>query len=491
MRRILLLAAFVALIVSVASADLDSIWVKYYGGSASDGFRRAIPTSDGGFIAVGYTYSFGAGDVDVFVVKTDEHGDSLWMRAYGGASLDYGNGVCETSDGAYIVAGFTMSFGAGNEDIYLVKLDAAGDTLWTRTYGGSGSEEAKSVCFTSDGYIVVAGLTDSFGSGQNDVYVLKVDTDGDSVWTRAFGGGEADWAEEVCETADGCYGVSGSTGSFNTTRDAYMLKVDPLGNLVWQDSYGSSIAYREDYGAGACALADSGMASTGFRTDQDRGDPCQIGFLRINGAGVQGSYRKYQWPSVEYGCSVCETADDGFLICGAVKDADTHRNDLFLLKRIQGSGWVWNQAIGETGSDWGNSVAEVMPGYYIVAGYTESWGSGGFDGWLLHMKEAEAEVPPAVGINGGAVRMAAYPNPFSQVTSFRFSLPRSVEVVLVVYDVVGRRVAVIADGVRQAGDHTEAWYGTDETGAEVSPGIYVARLAAGESVTSRKVVLLK
>jgi hypothetical protein len=429
--------------------------------------------------------------VDLFAVKTDENGDSLWMRAYGGAGPDYGHGVCETNDGGYILAGYTMSFDSGDEDVYLLRVDTDGDTLWMRTYGGGAGDEAKSVCFTSDGHILVAGRTESFGSGQSDVYVLKLDTGGDTVWTRAFGGSEADWAEEVCETADGCYGISGTTGSFNTTRDAYMLKVSPLGDLIWHYNYGIATPYREDYGAGACALADSGMTATGFRTDQDRGDPCQVGFLRVDGGGAQGSYRKYQAPSVEYGCSICETSDNGFLICGAAKDPNTHRNDLFLVKRIQGSGWVWQQVIGGAGSEWGCSAVEVQPGYYIIAGYTESSGSGGFDGWLLHMSEANAGVSPATFAWKAASLADPNPNPFNPATCFRFNVHRSMEVELAVYSIRGRRVAVLFDGLAKAGEHMETWDGRDDRGVEVSPGVYIVRLTAGGFVNARKVVRLR
>lgn len=491
MRELLLIAMLVVVTAGVAQADLETVWSSTYGGAAADGFRQAIPTSDGGFLAAGYTYSFGAGDVDVFVVKTDAGGDTLWMRAYGGASLDYGHGVCETSDGAFVVAGYTMSYGAGREDVYLLKLDAGGDTLWARTYGGSGLDEARAVCFTSDGYILVAGQTESFGSGLSDVYLLKVDSYGDTVWTRTIGGGDSDWAEDVCEMADGCYGLSGTTGSFNNARDAYAAKVDPLGNVLWQFNYGDFLDAREDYGTRAYALADTGMIATGWRTDQIHLDPCQAGFLRLDGAGGQQSYRKYSHPYIEYGCSICETADNGFLICGAAKNASTHKNDLFLVKRVQGTGWVWDQTVGGDGSDWGCSVAEIEPGRYIVSGYTESAGSGSFDGWLLSMREPEAAIKGGVRLGSDIILAAPHPNPFGAQAALSFTLPRAMEIELAMYDVTGHRIALLAYGATMPGVHAVTWHGKDDRGAEVSPGIYVARLAAGSTSISRKVVRLK
>lgn len=490
MKELLLIATLTVVMMGAASAELDTVWVNTYGGAAADGFRQAIPTSDGGFVAVGYTYSFGAGDVDLFAVKTDGAGDTLWMRAYGGPSMDYGHGICETDDGSYVLAGYTMSFGAGREDVYLLKLDADGDTLWVRTYGGSGLDEAKSVCFTSDGHIVVAGQTESFGSGRSDVYLLKLGADGDTVWTRVFGGSRGEWAEGVCEMADGCYGISGTTGSFNSTRDAYVLKIDPLGNIVWEDNYGSSNLYREDYGMRVFAMADTGVVATGWRTDQDNADPCQAAFLRLNQAGGQQRYLKHSDPYVEYGSSICQVADEGFLICGAAKNETTHKNDLFLIRRIQGIGWAWSQTIGGDGSDWGCSALEIEPGYYIIAGYTESSGNGSFDGWLLKMREADAAVP-AVRAGSTVFLAVPTPNPFGPMSALSFTLPCAMQTELAMYDVSGRRIAILTQGLLGPGEHAVIWYGRDDRGVEVSPGVYVARLRAGVSTVSRKVVRLK
>jgi hypothetical protein len=491
MKTILLISGLLIVIAGAASAELETVWMHTYGGASADGFRQAIPTGDGGFVAVGYTYSFGSGDVDVFLVKTDSAGDTLWARAYGGPSLDYGHSVCQTDNGDYVLAGYTMSYGSGGEDVYLIRVDSAGDTVWARTYGGAQLDDAKGVCFTSDGCIVVAGQTESFGAGLSDVYLLKIDGAGDTLWTRAFGSTDSDWAMSVCELADGAYGVSGSTGSISATRDAYLLKVDAGGNLVWDYNYGSTEDYMQDYGAGAIALADSGIVATGWRTDQYRGDPLQAGFLRVDGIGVQQSYRKYAEPYYEYGSSVCETADDGFLICGSNKNSSTHRNDLFLVKRVQGSGWVWDQTLGGDGSDWGCSVVEVEPGNYLVAGYTESWGSGSFDGWLIKMKEEDASAPDRAGVGSALYLAAPSPNPFRPMASLRFTVASATHVDLSIFDVTGRRVAVLREGYTEPGEYTATWHGRDSVGAEVSPGVYLVRLAAGDEVVARKLVRLK
>jgi hypothetical protein len=146
---------------------------------------------------VGHTSSFGAGAYDVYLVKTDSRGDTLWTRTYGGAEVDEGYSAEQTADGGYIIAGKTYSFGAGGVDVWLLKTNAAGDTIWTRTYGGPDDEVGSSVQQTTDGGYIVGGITNSFGAGGYDFYLIKTGGSGDTVWTRTYGGSRADLGHVV------------------------------------------------------------------------------------------------------------------------------------------------------------------------------------------------------------------------------------------------------------------------------------------------------
>jgi hypothetical protein len=176
------------------------------------------------------TWSFGAGAEDVYLIKTDAVGDAVWTRTYGGPAGDWGWSVEETSDGGYIIAGLTWSFGAGLEDVYLMKTDSVGDTVWTRTFGGPAGDRGNSVGQASDGGYVIAGATESFGAGSWDVYLIKTDGLGDTVWTRTYGGAAEDWGWSVEETSDGGYVIAGSTCSFGAgAEDVYLIKTDADG----------------------------------------------------------------------------------------------------------------------------------------------------------------------------------------------------------------------------------------------------------------------
>jgi hypothetical protein len=157
---------------SVAQAPNDWWeWFKTFGGSGSDWGSSVQQTSDGGFIIVGRTWSFGAGLADVWLIKTDASGNREWDRTFGGGDRDVGLSVQQTSDGGFIIVGWTESFGAG--DVWLIKTDANGNKLWDRTFGGSGSDWGSSVQQTSDGGFIIVGYTESFGAGDYDVLLIK------------------------------------------------------------------------------------------------------------------------------------------------------------------------------------------------------------------------------------------------------------------------------------------------------------------------------
>jgi hypothetical protein len=166
---------------------------------------------------------------DVYIIKTDASGDTLWTRTYGGTSDDAAYSVQQTSDGGYIVAGTTSSFGAGGEDVYLIKTDVAGDTLWAKTYGGIHNDDGYSIQQTSDGGFIVAGQTNSFGSGGYDVYLIKTNAYGDTLWTRTCGGADDDCGQSVQQTSDGGYVIAGETYSEAGGYDVYLIKTDDSG----------------------------------------------------------------------------------------------------------------------------------------------------------------------------------------------------------------------------------------------------------------------
>jgi len=146
-------------VVNLFAQGPDTLWTRTYGGVNVDYGLSVQQTSDGGYIVAGYTRSFGEEGTDVYLIKTDANGDTIWTKTYGGARDDIGYSVQQTCDDGYVITGYTKSFGAGGPDIYLIKTNATGDTVWTKTYGGNRSDVGNSVQQTSDSGYIVAGYT--------------------------------------------------------------------------------------------------------------------------------------------------------------------------------------------------------------------------------------------------------------------------------------------------------------------------------------------
>ena len=217
-------------------ADGDSLWSRFFGGSAFDMAYTVEQTSDDGYIAVGYTRSSGAGNEDVYLVRTDALGSLEWEKTYGGTGSDYGRCVRQTSDGGYIITGYTTSFGAGGFDIYLIRTDALGNALWTRTYGGGNDDISYSLQVTADEGYIISAKTTSFGAGGNDAYLIRTDAAGDTLWTRTYGGTGTDKGYYVQVTPDGDYIMTGETTSYGGgDYDVLLVKVGDEGTGVDDD----------------------------------------------------------------------------------------------------------------------------------------------------------------------------------------------------------------------------------------------------------------
>jgi len=163
-------------------------------------------------------------------------GNEEWSRTYGGALADFGKSVQQTSDGGFIIAGYTYSYGEGGYDAYLIKVDSKGNEKWSKTFGGSLGDYAHSVQQTSDGGYIIAGQTNSIGAGDYDMLLIKTDSHGNEEWEKTYGGAEIDYAYSLQQTSDG-YVLVGSTSSFGIDHDVYLIKTDSLGNEEWQRTF--------------------------------------------------------------------------------------------------------------------------------------------------------------------------------------------------------------------------------------------------------------
>ncbi len=202
-------------------------WNRTYGGLGHDSADSLVVTLDGGYALAGCTNSSGAGSNDFWLVKTDELGNMEWARTYGGMENDEAHSLVATSDGGYAMAGTTESFGAGNRDFWLVKTDSSGNMEWNQTYGGTRDDYAWSLVENSDGGFALAGSTFSFGAQLCDVWLVKTDGVGDIEWGQVYGGAEHDLARSLAITSDGGYVIAGMTESFGAGDSViWLIKTD-------------------------------------------------------------------------------------------------------------------------------------------------------------------------------------------------------------------------------------------------------------------------
>jgi len=212
-------------------ADGGELWNRTFGGTGDDIAFAGQQTADGGYLLAGETWSFGAGMLDFWMVKTDAEGLEQWSRTYGGAGAEGAHAALQTADGGYVLAGGTWSFGAGGADVWLVRTDADGNELWARTFGGTGDDLGFAVDQTEDGGFIVAGTTTSSGEGAEDLWLVRTDADGNELWNRTFGGPGRDEAYGVRQTRDGGFVATGFTESFGAGGgDLWIVKTDADGN---------------------------------------------------------------------------------------------------------------------------------------------------------------------------------------------------------------------------------------------------------------------
>ncbi len=242
--------------------DGSIAWARTFGGTANDWVYQITQTADGGYAVAGGTDNFGAGGADALLLKLGPDGSLAWARTFGGTGHDYVCSVNQTADGGYVVAGGTNSFGAGSFDLLALKLNPDGSVVWARTFGGVSDDYAGSLIQTSDGGYAVAGRTASFGSGNYDLLVLKLNPDGSPAWARTFGGVNREYARSITQTTDGGSAVVGETESFSVGGgDFFILKLDPDGSLAWARTFGGTST---DYAESVTQTSDGGYVVAGY-----------------------------------------------------------------------------------------------------------------------------------------------------------------------------------------------------------------------------------
>jgi len=437
--KINLLLTFLCLLSFCISAQ--TTFEKTYGGIDSDvGYDVSI-TNDGGFIITGFTYSFGSGLNDCYLVKTDNEGNFQWQKTYGGVSAEFGISILQNINGDYIIGGTTTSLGAGSNDYYVIKTDNNGDTIWTKTYGGWLLDSPRKIIATNDNGYAIIGRTQSFGSGTSSVYFVKIDSAGTEQFSKTYGGSGLNWGMCIQQTSDGGYVIVGKTTSFSAQgQDVYLIKTNSSGDTTWTKYFGS---VSDDWANYVVQTSDNGYLITGtYNYNNGSGD------VYITKTDVSGNLlwsKTYGSSGDDFSNSEIITNGGDYMFVGATNSFGAGNYDLYLLKTDVNGDTLWTKTFGGSGLEAGYSVKQTIDGGYVIVGQTSSIGNGSDDVYLIKVDN----LGNITGINefnlDNQISHMVYPNPLKEKAKIVINNKNSsMEYSLILYDLSGKKLNTLS-----------------------------------------------
>jgi len=404
-----------------------------------DDAKCVIQTLDSGYAVVGSTSAFGGGQSDIYLTKISKKGVVLWHQAIGGAGIEKGNSLIQTPDSGFTITGYSNSDGTGGYDVYLAKTDKNGVLEWSNTYGGFDWDFGNSLIRTIAGDYVICGSTYSAGKGNGDVYLLKTNSSGVLLWDSAYGGDNEDVGNSVSEANGGGYFITGYTKSFGKgNEDVYLLKTDINGNLLWTKTYGGPL---EEKGNEGKPTADGGYIVISAAKSFSPTNHYENWLLKTDALGdivwTQRDANSYNRVST----SVCQTADGGYIFAGHLDISSDY--NMFLYKTNPTGGWTDIGVYGGTGNENAYSVKQTLDKGYVVVGTTESYGTGMPNIYVLKTDSdlvSSGKVVIVVGVTENKLtpeNISLYPNPASD----HFTIQAELRSTLEISDPLGRIIA--------------------------------------------------
>jgi hypothetical protein len=357
-------------------------WERTFGGEKSDWAYAMTGTRDGGLATGGRTESKGAGQEDLWVVRIDAQGNRVWDRTFGGAATDRGRAIRELRDGGFAVAGATESKGAGEFDAWVLRLNKEGTLLWDRRFGGAGTDWASGVVETRDGGLAVAAYTQPNEQVPFTAWIIKLDADGNSLWERRFGGEQTDWATAIAETRDGRLVVSGYTESRGAgNADLWVLLLEPDGELVWQRTFGGP---ERDYASTVYVTRDNAIVLAGMTESAGAGG-VDIRLIRLNVSGEVTWDRTYGGARDDWIRGLVETADGTLATAGYTTSSGAGLYDVWVLELSPDGELLGERTYGGRKNEWARAIVALPNGDLATAGDTWSKGAGKSDVWVLRI----------------------------------------------------------------------------------------------------------
>ncbi len=391
---------------SILSAQAPEIlWNKTFGGEDYDYGYSIEQTLDGGYIIAGSTNSFGAGAEDVWLIKTNKDGEELWNKTYGGPDTDRGNCVQQTPDGGFIITGSTTDISKTSSDALLIRTDKVGNTIWTKTYTYEGDkytgiplgEEGIFVHQTSNGGYIVSGTLNIGIAFEQKILLIKTDCIGNTEWSKIYG--ETGFQGSYCvqQTCDGGYILVGYTDSEGAgSTDIWFIKTDVNGDTVWTKTYGGNL---QDWGYYVEQTHDGGYILTGSTSSFGAGS-ADVWLIKTDQQGNALWTKTYGGNDFDRGIEVHQISGSGYIIIGRTQSFSSGNMDIWLIETDDQGNIRWSKTYGGMGYEYAHAGHQTIDGGYIITGYKYPEGLGDADIFLL---KTYPSPPPSENLvqNGG------------------------------------------------------------------------------------------
>jgi hypothetical protein len=463
---------------------------RIYGGSGGEQAYAVRQTYDGGYVFTGYTTSYGAGYNDIWLVKLAPNGDTLWTKTYGFDWVEEAYAIKQMPDSGFIILGksTTASNGLYN-DFWLLKTDRMGDTLWTKFYGDLWEQETPSeVIQSSDGGFILIGVDTDNHISNGSIWMIKTDSAGDSMWTKKFGGPYGEGASCLIQTSDGGYLIGGSMAMSSglSDNDLLLIKTTAVGEVSWMRTYGK----RNSDGAGSLLETEDGGFLIAGTTDQYYyGFSYDVWLFKVSSSGDSLWSKYYGGYENESATAIHPSEDGGYFISANVSSSYRANDGQLLIKTDSQGDTLWTRRFGGEINDWASDGFPTMDGGFILSGYTDSFGALSRDAWIIKTDDMGYVADLRSNKNANPQQFQLYqnyPNPFNPTTMIYYQLPQTIDVELSIYNLLGQRVATLVKEKKSAGYHQVEWDAT-----WYSSGVYYYRIEAGDFQDVKRMILLR
>jgi len=355
-------------------------WKRVIGGYDVEQVWDVIATTDGGFVIVGSTGSFGAMASDVYMFKLDANGTHVWSQLIGGPGVEEARAIVEMNDGGFILVGSTNAGDNGGYDGLVIRTSASGEVIWQRNYGGSDWDFLHDIDLDGNGGVWVAGTTFSWGNG-GDQWLLRLNADGDTLLSRRFGGISEEEGLSVSRTVDGGCVIAGSQISVMGDKDAYVVKVDATANVEWADHYGGDSL---DLARDVIQTMDGGFSLMG--STKSYGPVLEQYHLKLDATGSEEWYRNWGQVNDQEGYQLLELPSGEYASIATVSQGGAGGKDMFLLRSYSDGGFLLGQTQGGDQDDLARALCRADGGY-VMCGITRSYGAGQWDVFVIRTNE--------------------------------------------------------------------------------------------------------